>query len=100
MAAEAPKNFGQGSRTFEETTRTFIESEIETGTTLAGLAATEYDQGQPDRGRKVTVQVQRAVGQAEQRLRKADGRGWDVTALRQRLQGLGERLARREARKG
>ncbi len=86
-------------QTFEAMTRQFIEAEIETGLTLAGVAAMEFDHGRPERGRAVTGQVARAVEQAQLRLQDAEGRGWDVTTLRDGLLAVCELLAQLKTRK-
>jgi hypothetical protein len=77
----------------EQMTCEVIRAELETGFTLAGLAATDYASGNSQRGRKIQAQAQTTYDDALQRIRRAEGCGWAVSNLREPLRKLADRLA-------
>jgi hypothetical protein len=70
-----------------------IRAEVETGFTLAGLAAADYASGNSQRGRKIQAQAQTAYDEALERVRRAEQRGWAISNLRERLRKLANHLA-------
>ncbi len=90
------------SAQFEHAAREFIETELQLCTTLLRSAAMQYDLGRSGRGDDMVAIVERSCDIIEQRFREAEGRGWDVAALRQAFGELQAQLAsvkqqRREA---
>ncbi len=77
----------------ETASQQFIFAELELARTLLRAAGLEFSGGSRRRGFAIQAKIQRICVEIDRRLLKAEERGWDVAALRDRLITVQKALA-------